>query len=99
MSPVRCTQGKASSQKISRAGAIDFGSSNVPMLSTMRPGEALASSAIDEPHSGQKCRRTGLPLLPKLVNDFIVPLIVTDSVGKMAKAPNALPVNFWQSRQ
>ena len=56
MSPTVCTQGNASSQNISRAGVIDFGSSRVPTLRTTTPGRVPGSWAIDEPHFGQKCR-------------------------------------------
>jgi hypothetical protein len=49
---------------------------------------------MDEPHSEQKCRKIGLPLPSRLVNDFIVPLIVTASLGTTTTAPNALPVNL-----
>jgi hypothetical protein len=44
-----------------------------------RAAEAAAfdlpgSSAIDEPHSGQKCLRIGLPLPPMLLNVLSAPL-------------------------
>src|SRR5215467_13980289 len=65
----------------------------------MIPGCVPGSSAIDEPHSGQKCLRIGLPLPPMLVNVFSVPSIVTASLVARSSAAKALPVNFWQSRQ
>jgi hypothetical protein len=99
MSPFVSSQGNASSRNISRAGAKDFGSSSVPMLNIIAPGAFATSSAIDDPHSGQKCRTTGLPLPPGAVNVFMLPVTVTVSFGTTIKAPNALPVNFWQSRQ
>src|SRR5215472_11434371 len=81
MSPIVCTQGNASSQNISRAGVIDFGSSRVPTLRTTTPGRVPGSWQIDEPHSGQKCRSIGFPLPPRLVNVFILPSIVSASLG------------------
>ena len=99
MSPIICTQGNASSQNISRAGVIDFASSRVPTLRTTMPGLVPGSWAIDEPHSGQKCRSIGFPLPPGLVKVFVVPSNINVSLGTYTRAPNAQPVNFWQSRQ
>ena len=63
------------------------------------PGCVPGSSAIDEPHSGQKCLWIGLPLPPMLLNVLSVPSIVTASLVARTSAAKALPVNFWQSRQ
>jgi hypothetical protein len=51
-----------------------LGSSNVPTFRIITPGRVPGSSAIDEPHSGQKCRRIGLPLPPRLLNVLSVGL-------------------------
>src|SRR5437588_1421655 len=99
MSPSRCSHGQARSRKISRPGFAICGSSNVPTFRTIMPGRRAVSSAIDEPHSGQKWRNSGLPLPPGLLNVFSVPLIVSASFCTGTSAANALPVNFWQSRQ
>jgi hypothetical protein len=64
------------------------------MLRTTRPGALPDSTATDEPHSEQKCRRTGLPLPPGLVNVFIVPVIASALFGTAKRAANALPVNL-----
>src|SRR6516162_374762 len=74
-------------------------SSNVPTFRIITPGRVPGSSAIDEPHSGQKCLRIGLPLPPRLLNVLSVPSIVSASLGTRTSAAKALPVNFWQSRQ
>src|SRR5437660_739521 len=79
------------------SGAL--GSSNVPTLRIIIPGRVPDSSAIDEPHSGQKCLRIGLPLPPILLNVLSVPSIVSASLATRTSAAKALPVNFWQSRQ
>jgi hypothetical protein len=50
-----------------------LGSSSVPPLMIMRPGWIVGSSAIDDPHSGQKCRNIALPLSAGLVNVFNTP--------------------------
>jgi hypothetical protein len=70
-------QGNASSRKISRDGFARAGSSNVPTFRTRMPDRAPGSSAMDDPHSGQKWRRIGLPLPPMLLNVFNVPVILT----------------------
>jgi hypothetical protein len=75
------------------------GSSNVPTFRIIIPGLVPGSSAIDEPHSGQKCLRIGLPLPPMLLNVLSVPSIVTAFLVARTSAAKALPVNFWQSRQ
>jgi hypothetical protein len=64
------------------------------MLRTTRPGVLPGSTATDESHSEQKCRRTSLPLPPELVNVFIVPVIAGASFGTGTRAANALPVNL-----
>jgi len=56
-----------------------LGSSNVPAFRIITPGLAPGSSAIDEPHSGQKCLRIGLPLPPMLLKVLSVPSISTAS--------------------
>src|SRR5215468_1661397 len=99
MSPCTSIHGSASSRKISRPGFATLGSSNVPTFRTMLSGRIADSSAIDEPHSGQKCLRIGLPLLPMLLKVLNVPSIVIASFGTRTSAAKALPVNFWQSRQ
>jgi hypothetical protein len=96
---ITCTHGKATSQNVSRFGIADFGSSRVPTLRMIKSGLSSTSSAIEEPHRGQKCRKIDLPLLPRLVYVFIAPSIATASFGTPIRVPNALPVNFWQSRQ
>jgi len=58
------------------------------------PGRVPGSSAIDEPHSGQKCLRIGLPLPPRLLNVLSVASIVSASLGTRTNAAKALPVNF-----
>jgi hypothetical protein len=63
------------------------------------PGRVPGSSAIDKPHSGQKCLRIGLPLPPRLLNVLSVRSMVTAALGTRTSAAKALPVNFWQSRQ
>src|SRR5438094_8055641 len=63
------------------------------------PGRVPGSSAIEEPHSGQKCLSIGLPLPPRLLNVLSVPSMVSASLGTRTSAAKALPVNFWQSRQ
>src|SRR5437762_13813183 len=63
------------------------------------PGRVPGSSAIDEPHSGQKCRRIGFPLPPTPVNVLTGPVSVSAAFGTMISAAKTLPVNFWQSRQ
>src|SRR5262250_644530 len=65
----------------------------------MLSGRIADSSAIDEPHSGQKCLRIGLPLPPILVKVLNVPSTVTSFFGTRTSATKALQVNFWQSRQ
>jgi hypothetical protein len=94
MLPTVRTHGRASSQNISRAIVTDFGSSSVPMLRITKPCESSVSSAIDEPHFGQKCLWISFPLPPGLENVSIVPLNVSASFGIASRAPNALPVNF-----
>src|SRR5262249_1884185 len=54
---------------------------------------------MDEPHSGQKWRRIGLPLSASLLNVLTIPRIWRAVLGRPTMMPNALPVNFWQSRQ
>jgi hypothetical protein len=75
MSPCTSIHGNASARKISRPGFATVGSSKVPTFSTMVPGCIADSSAIDEPHSGQKCLRIGFPLPPMLLNVFSAPSI------------------------
>src|SRR6516162_8597748 len=99
ISPCTSIHGNASSRKISRPAFATVGSSNVPTFRIIIPGRVPGSSAIDEPHSGQKCLRIGLPLPPRLVNVLSVPSIVTASLFARTSAAKALPVNFWQSRQ
>ena len=60
----------------------------------MLPGRVPDSSAIEEPHSGQKCLSIGLPLSPMLLNVLSVPSIVTASLVARTSAAKALPVNF-----
>jgi hypothetical protein len=72
---------------------------NVPTLRIIIPGRVPGSSAIDEPHSGQKCLSIGLPLPPMLVNILSVPSMVTASLLARTSVAKTLPVNFWQSRQ
>jgi hypothetical protein len=57
------------------------------------------SSAIDEPHSGQKRLRIGLPLPPMLLNVLSVPSILSAYLATRTSTAKTLPVNFWQSRQ
>src|SRR5262249_12958748 len=54
---------------------------------------------MDEPHSGQKWRRIGLPLSARLLNGLTIPRILRTVLGRPTMMPNALPVNFLQSRQ
>src|SRR6516164_9301740 len=72
--------GNASSRKISRPGFATVGSSNDPTFRIITPGRVPGSSAIDEPHSGQKCLRIGLPLPPRLLNVLSVPSTITASL-------------------
>ena len=74
--------GNASSRKISRPGLAIVGWSNVPTFRIIKPGRVPGSSAIDEPHSGQKCLRIGLPLPPMLLNVLSVPSKVTASLAR-----------------
>src|SRR5215469_6212201 len=60
------------------------------------PGSVPGSSAIDEPHSEQKCRRIGLPLPPRLLKVLSEPSILTASLGTGTAVAKALPVYFWQ---
>src|SRR5262249_59171371 len=71
----------------------------VPTFRMIIPGRVPGSSDIDEPHSGQKCLRIGLPLPPMLLNVLNVPSMVSASLGTRTNAAKTLPVNFWQSRQ
>src|SRR5437588_349797 len=80
-------------------GFATVGSSNVPTFRTMVSGRIADSSAIDEPHSGQKCLRIGFPLPPMLLNVLSGPSIVIASLGTRTSAAKVLPVNLWQSRQ
>jgi hypothetical protein len=93
MSSLSATQGSASSQKVCRTGITPAGSSNVPTLRMSHPGRRDGdSSASEEPHSGQKCRRSGWPLPPGLLNVFIAPSIVTASFGTATSVAKAVPV-------
>ena len=67
---------------------------NIPTFRIILSGRVPDSSAIEEPHSGQKCLRIGLPLPPMLVNVLSVPSILTASLGTRTSAVKALPVNF-----
>src|SRR5262249_18079592 len=99
ISPDTATHGSASSRKISRPAFATVGSSNVPTFRMMTSGLVPGSSEIDEPHSGQKCLRIGLPLPPMLVNVFKMASTESASLGTRTSTAKALPVNFWQSRQ
>ena len=86
------THGNASSRKISRPGFATLGSSNVPIFRIITSGRVPDSSAIDEPHSGQKCLRIGLPLPPMLLNVLSSPSIVSASLVTRTNVAKALPV-------
>src|SRR5262249_27977652 len=75
-------------RKISRPAFATVGSSNVPTFKIMLSGRIDDSSAIDEPHSGQKCLRIGLPLPPMLLKVFRA----SASFGTHTSAAQALPV-------
>ena len=56
LSPPRCTQGCALSQKISLAGLTQLASSSVPAIIIVIFGMISASSMSADPHAGQKRR-------------------------------------------
>src|SRR5205085_4409765 len=62
-------------------------------------GWVAGASAIDDPHSGQNSRTIGFPLSLSFEYDFSSPWISSADCGSPTSVPNALPVNFWQSRQ
>src|SRR5262245_49229354 len=64
-------------RKISRPGFATVGSSNVPTFRTMVLGRIADSSAMDEPHAGQKCLKIGFPLPPMLLRVLSAPSMVT----------------------
>ena len=84
----------ASSRKISRPAFATVGSSSVPTFRIIMPGRVPGSSAIDDPHSGQKCLRIGLPLPPMLLNVLYVPSMVSASLVIRTSTAKALPVTF-----
>ena len=94
ISPCTSIHGNASSRKISRPAFATVGSSNVPTFRIIIPGRVPGSSAIDEPHSGQKCLRIGLPLPPRLVNVLSVPSIVTASLFARTSAAKGASGEF-----
>ena len=63
----RLTHDCALSQNISIPGFNQLASSRVPAPSITTSGSASASSAMDEPHSGQNVRWIDLPVSPVLL--------------------------------
>jgi hypothetical protein len=57
----------------------------------MVSGRIADSSAIDEPHSGQKCLRIGFSLPPMLLKVLSAPPIVIASLATRTGAAKALP--------
>lgn len=99
IAPCRSTHDCALSQNISIPGFTQLESSSVPEPSITTSGSASASSAMDEPHSGQNIRWIDLPVSPVLLYRAILPSIFTAGFGTPSTVENALPVNFWQSVQ
>ena len=99
MLPGNVSHGCALSQNISIVGLSQDVSSNVPALMMLRPGKAGATEIIGEPHSGQKMRFTGWPLLALSLYVFVFPWIVSADSGTATTMEKALPACFWQFLQ